>query len=96
VIDDPTDRVDPDDDAIRDLVARLARPHPSGGRVIERATLLASGADFRAVMRWIEAHGGRPEAPAAPRSERGLYGSRDTARRDPEPLRFILPPTALR
>jgi hypothetical protein len=31
-----------DDDAIRVLVTRLARPHRSGGRVIERATLLGA------------------------------------------------------
>ena len=47
-----------DDEGLRVLVAGLARPHRSGGRVIERASLLASGADFRAAIAWIEAHGG--------------------------------------
>jgi hypothetical protein len=46
-----------DDDAIRALVTRLARPHPSGGDVIERAAILAEGADLAAVMAWITAHG---------------------------------------
>ena len=51
-----------DDDAIRSLVTRLARVHPSGGTVIERAAIVAQGADFEAVMTWIVAHGGKPEA----------------------------------
>src|SRR2546423_15421599 len=83
----------PDDDVIRLLIARLARPHRSGGHAIERATLLAAGADFGAVMTWIHAHGGEPEAPVA-RSARGLHGARHAAR-DPSPLRFILPAGAL-
>ena len=45
-----------DDDAIRTLVTRLARPHASGGNVISRAAILAEGADFDAVTRWITAH----------------------------------------
>jgi hypothetical protein len=79
------------DDEIRDLVARLSRPHRSGGRVVERASLLAEGADFAEVMEWIEDHGGEPEAPAAPRSRGGLHSSRLTAPADAVPLRFILP-----
>jgi hypothetical protein len=84
-----------DDDAIRDLVARLSRPHRTGGRVIERASLLAEGSDFGAVIAWIEAHGGEPEAPAAKRSSGGLHSSRLTGPADPTPLRFILPAAAL-
>lgn len=85
------------DDAIRALVTRLARPHRSGGSVIERATLLADGGDFRAVMTWIEAHGGEPEArPPAP-PQRGLHSlRRDAGAPVPAPLRFILPAAALR
>src|ERR1700735_2376899 len=64
-----------DDGAIAALVARLARPHASGGVVIERAAILAAGTDLRAVTDWIVAHGGQPEAlPVAP--ARGLHGSR--------------------
>ena len=42
-----------DDDAIRSLLTRLGRAHPSGGTVIERAAILAEGADFDVVMAWI-------------------------------------------
>ncbi len=86
-----------DDDAIRALVTRLARPHPSGGEVIERAAILAEGADFAAVMRWITAHGGIPEtASAVPRP--GLFPSRINNGGGPGPrtaLRYVLPPGAL-
>jgi hypothetical protein len=86
-----------DDDAIRALVTRLARPHPSGGEVVERAAILAEGADFAAVMTWITAHAGTPEAvSAAPK--RGLHGSRvnDGGEARPRtPLRFVLPAGAL-
>jgi hypothetical protein len=86
-----------DDDAILALVTRLARPHPSGGRVLERAAILAAGADFPAVMEWITDHAGQPEAAAAPKSTGGLHGGRvdgDRARPRP-PARFVLPPGAL-
>jgi hypothetical protein len=83
-----------DDDVILALVKRLARPHPSGGAVIERAAILAEGADFGAVMTWIAEHEGRPEARAAPVSSRGLHGSQrggaDTEQGRP-PLRYVLP-----
>lgn len=88
-----------DDDAIRTLVIRLARPHASGGDVISRAAILAEGADFDAVTRWITAHDGTAEIaePAAPRG--GLHGSRVTdssgAQSAQKPRRFVLPPGAL-
>src|SRR3954454_18978738 len=69
-----------DDDAIRSLVTRLARAHPSGGTVIERAAIVADAADFQAVMRWIVAHGGQPEATTATSARHGLLGSRLHAR----------------
>jgi hypothetical protein len=83
-----------EDDAILALVTRLARPHSSGGEVIERAALLAAGADFPAVMAWITAHAGQPEAAVVASSGHGLHGSRLS---DPgaggsrPPLRFVLP-----
>jgi hypothetical protein len=83
-----------DDDAMRLLVTRLARPHRSGGRAIERASLLSSGADFGAAMAWIEAHGGEPELPAASRSSGGLHSAR-LGGNVPAPLRFVLPAGAL-
>jgi hypothetical protein len=42
-----------DEDAILALVKRLARPRASGGAVIERAAILAEGADFASVIAWI-------------------------------------------
>ncbi len=87
-----------DDDAIRALVTRLARPHPSGGDVIERATILAEGADFTEVMAWITAHAGVPEATVASAPRRGLHGLRlgDSDGAQPRtPARFVLPAGAL-
>lgn len=82
------------DDAMRDQLKRAARAHRSGGWVIERASLLAGGAKFGAAVAWIEAHGGVPELPAAPRVQRGLHSPRATE--DAAPLRFVLPADALR
>jgi hypothetical protein len=87
-----------DDDAICTLVTRLARPDPSGGDVVERAAILASGSDFAEIMSWIIAHGGKPEAMAPVVPTGGLHGSRIDDRRGTEsqlPVRFVLPPGAL-
>jgi hypothetical protein len=87
-----------DDEAIRTVVTRLARSHPSGGDVIERAAILAEGGDFPAVLAWITAHGGKPEAMVATPPRRGLHGARfdDSGRaEDRTPRRFVLPPGAL-
>jgi hypothetical protein len=87
-----------DDDAILALVTRLARPHASGGKVIERAAVLAEGSDSRAVLDWIMDHAGQPEAVVASASKGGLHGSRiaDGAGAPPRPpLRFVLPAGAL-
>jgi hypothetical protein len=86
------------DEEIQALVRRLARPHPSGGDVVERAALLASGGDFTAVMEWIAQHEGVAEAITAQAPRRGLHGAQigvyggSTA---PVPLRFVLPAGAL-
>jgi hypothetical protein len=81
---------------IRALVERLGRPHSSGGTVIERAALLAEGADFDATMAWILAHGGGPEVSAAAGPRGGLHGStRGAAPAAGKPLRFVLPAGAL-
>lgn len=86
-----------DDDAIRSLVIRLSRAHPSGGEVIERAAILAEGADFDAVVGWILAHDGRAEAKAAPSTGRGLHGTRLAAAAGAAgpPVRYVLPAGAL-
>jgi hypothetical protein len=86
------------DAEIRAIVKRLARPHSSGGDVIERAAILAEGADFAAVMEWITAHAGIPEAQVAEAPSHGLHGSRLSYSGSAEPrtpLRFVLPADAL-
>ena len=83
-----------EDDAILALVTRLARPHASGGDVIERAAILAEGADFPAVIAWIISHDGEPEVAVASVSTGGLHGSRLSDGRDGPsrpPPRFVLP-----
>jgi hypothetical protein len=87
-----------DDAEISALVTRLARPHASGGVVIERAVILAEGADFSAVMEWIIAHGGKPETTLSVAPRRGLHGSRlndSSGTESRPPLRFVLPAGAL-
>src|SRR5688572_26499247 len=60
------------DEEIRALLSRLSRRHPSGGTVIERAAIVADGADSAAVVAWILDHAGEPEAVADVSSKRGL------------------------
>jgi hypothetical protein len=85
-----------DEDAIRALVTRLSRPHSSGGDVIERAAILAAGSNSTAVVAWIIAHHGTPEAAVATSSNAGLHGSQVTgpdaagAQSSP-PQRYVLP-----
>ncbi len=85
------------DAEIHALVKRLARPHSSGGDVVERAALLASGGDFAAVMVWITDHAGVAETmDEAPRH--GLHGPRVDLSGGSDsrvPLRFVLPAGAL-
>ena len=82
-----------DDDAARAVVTRLSRRHSSGGTVIERAAILAEGADSARVVAWVLAHGGQPEAAVASLT-RGLHSPRlDAAPR--APLRYVLPAGAL-
>ena len=86
------------DTEIRALVKRLARPHPSGGDVVERAALLASGSDFAAVMAWIADHAGVAEAMVAEAPRRGLHGPRlgpSGGAAPRAPLRFVFPAGAL-
>jgi hypothetical protein len=66
--------------------------------VIERAAILAEGADFAAVMNWITAHDGTPDATVSATRSRGLHGSRmngSDATGSRPPLRFVLPPGTL-
>lgn len=86
-----------DDDAIRTLVKRLARQHRSGGEVIERAAIMAEGADSAAILAWITAHDGLPEPIAPAASSRGLHSARlyDSGSTDSTPRRYLLPAGAL-
>jgi hypothetical protein len=86
-----------DDDAIRLLLHRLARAHPSGGTVVERAAIVAEGTGSEAVLGWIIAHGGQAEATVATPVRRGLHGSdlRATGGGASAPSRYILPAGAL-
>ena len=86
------------DDDIHALVERLARPHSSGGDVVERAALLASGSDFAAVLAWIADHTGVAEVMVSKAPRRGLHGPRLALSGGTEPrtpLRFVLPAGAL-
>jgi hypothetical protein len=76
------------DEAIRALVTRLARTSRSGEAVIESAAIRAAGADSQAIVRWILAHGGQPEAAAPPAPARGLHGARSSGE---PPRRYVLP-----
>ena len=83
-----------EDEVIRALLARLARPHPSGGQAVERAALLAEGAGFPAIMAWIADHDGIPETSAGASPRQGLHGSRMNSERaaaPSQPLRYVLP-----
>ena len=86
------------DDAIRAVVTRLSRPGPGGGAVVERAAILAEGADSGAIITWILSHAGQPEAIVPQASTRGLHGGRlgdgVGAERQP-PRRYVLPANAL-
>lgn len=81
-----------DDDSIRTIVARLARPHPSGGKVIERAAIVAEGDSATEVVDWIIGRDGRGETASSARAG-GLHGARfaGTVRDDGPPQRYILP-----
>jgi hypothetical protein len=81
------------DDDIRLLVTRLARPHPSGGHVIEHAAILAAGPDATAILAWIADHDGHPEA-VAPTAAPGLHGAR-VRPGGSAPRRYVLPAGAV-
>lgn len=88
-----------EDDAILALVTRLSRPHASGGDVIERAAILAEGAESPAVIAWIISHDGEPESAVGAAPTRGLHASGLSGGRDAPsrpPLRFVLPAGTLR
>jgi hypothetical protein len=95
-----TNSEDPRDteQAIRAVVARLARPDGDGGAVIERAAIIAEGAPAAAIEAWVLAHGGEPEAPLLATPRPGLYALRPGGRLSTgtrPPRRYVLPSDAL-
>ena len=87
-----------DDDAIKVLVKRLARAHPSGGTVIERAAIMAEGTGSSDVMAWVIGHGGTPEAAVKTAAPRGIHGWQLGGTSEPDArkaARFVLPAGAL-
>jgi len=87
-----------DEQMVRELVTRLSRHDSCGASVIERAAILAEGANTESIVTWILDHGGQPESPASATARRGLHGGRlqgrgatDTA----APRRYVIPPGVL-
>jgi hypothetical protein len=81
-------------DAIAVLVRRLARPHPSGGTVIERPVILAEGTRSTAILAWIADHGGAPDSTLPRAQNTGLHGPGPAAGVDRQATparRYILP-----
>lgn len=83
-----------DEAAIRAVVARLGRPDRSGGLVVERAAIVAAGADSAAIVAWILAHGGEAEAAVAVESRGGLH-RRESGPGTALPRRYVLPAGSL-
>lgn len=91
----PTQTQASEDDAIRAVVARLARPRGGDGHVIERAAIMAAGSDSAAIEAWILAHDGslEPTGPTESTSPSGLHGRRlqGAAAQQRAPRRFLIP-----
>lgn len=85
-----------DEVRIRAIVTRLARRGEDGGHVIERAAILAAGADSVAIETWILDHAGRPERTLATPGA-GLHAHRvvQASESNGHSRRFLLPPGAL-
>ncbi len=76
---------------------RLARPHASGGMVIERSVILAEGSGSAAILSWISDHDGVADSTSAPARSGGLHGLRDVVgigQQDAPARRFVLPARA--
>jgi hypothetical protein len=67
-----------DEQMVRELVTRLSRQDRRGASVIERAAILAEGADTESIVTWILDHGGRMTP-----SRRGDTSSRRACWADP-------------
>ena len=91
--------MDPDSDQdIRALVARLSRPNGTGGRVIERAAIMAEGSRSAEILDWLALASWKPEEAEVSTTYRdggGLHGvRRESDRRDARaavPRRYVSP-----
>ena len=82
-------------DPIAVLVRRLARPHASGGMVIERSVILAEGTNSAAILSWISDHDGIADSTVASTRSHGLHGPGFAAAQQAAPVRrFVLPARA--
>jgi hypothetical protein len=87
-----------DETAIRAIVVRLARPSTSGAHTIDRAAILAEGADCAAIEAWIVREGGRPHSDVVMPRGHGLHAERASTRSSSlsaAPSRYVLPASAL-
>jgi hypothetical protein len=87
-----------DDETIRTVVKRLARPHASGGNAIERSVILAEGSDSTAIIAWVLSHAGVPDSTTVTTAKRGIHGSRveiGAIQSNRPPVRFLLPAGSL-
>ncbi len=89
-----------DDAAIRAIVVRLARPIASGDHTIERAAILAEGAQCADIEAWIVRQGGEPRVEGVASRGRGggLHAEREHARSAPAgaaPSGYVLPAGSL-
>jgi hypothetical protein len=81
-------------DATAILIRRLARPHPSGGTVIERPVILAEGKRSKEILAWIVDHGGAPDSTPASTRSRGVHSPSPVGvveRQGTPARRYILP-----
>ena len=81
-------------DAIAVLVRRLARPHASGGTVIERSVILAEGTRSSAILAWIVDHDGTPDSTIPHARNKGLHSPSPAAgveNQTARAQRYILP-----
>jgi hypothetical protein len=87
-----------DDEAIRAIVTRLARPIASGAHTIERAAIRAEGSACADIEAWIVRQGGEPVLDAAVSRGHGLHAERMQVRSSPAgaaPSRYVLPASLL-
>jgi hypothetical protein len=84
------------DEEISAVVARLSRPNREGGRVIERAVIMAEGSRSAEILDWLATASWQPEAPSDAKIGGGLHSMRqDSARgagRPAPPRRYVSPP----